>query len=139
MSIAMLFNAPSKRIAPADFACDAVDGSSTGTQVPQMLGAVKAPRFEGAKHASDYNNRSGYREVGISGSRRRCGGQCCAPSSAQAPLRSDLLSEAAAVPDWYRSLRLVASLVPRAPNAWPHCAPDAAGLCEAVCEAAQER
>ena len=27
----------------------------------------------------------------------------------------------------------------RTPSAWPHCAPDAAGLREALCEAAQER
>jgi transposase len=33
-------------------------------------------------------------------------------------------------------LRLGASLVARAPGAWPHRSPDAAGLCEALCEAA---
>ena len=37
------------------------------------------------------------------------------------------------------ALRLVASLVARTPGARPHRTPDAAGLCEAVCEAAQER
>ena len=31
-----------------------------------------------------------------------------------------------------------ASLVARAPNTWSHCSPDAAGLREALCEAAQE-
>jgi len=35
-------------------------------------------------------------------------------------------------------LRFVASLVARAAGARPHCALDAAGLCETVCEAAQE-
>jgi transposase len=33
-------------------------------------------------------------------------------------------------------LRLFASLVARAAGAWPHRSPDAAGLCEALCEAA---
>ena len=46
--------------------------------------------------------------------------------------------EATAVPGWYRGLRFVASLVARAAGARPHCALDAAGLCETVCEAAQE-
>jgi hypothetical protein len=44
--------------------------------------------------------------------------------------------EAAAVPGWYRSLRLVASLVARTPGSWPHCSLDAAGVREALCEAA---
>ena len=35
-----------------------------------------------------------------------------------------------------RGLRFVASLVARATGARPHCALDAAGLCETVCEAA---
>ena len=39
----------------------------------------------------------------------------------------------------YRSLRFVASLVARTPGAWPHRSLDAAGLCEALCEATQER
>ena len=50
--------------------------------------------------------------------------------------RADLLPEAAALPGRYRSLRLVASLVARTPGDWPFCPSDAAGLCEAVCEAA---
>ena len=33
------------------------------------VGAVEAPRFGGAKHASDHDNRSRYREVGLSGRR----------------------------------------------------------------------
>ena len=47
-----------------------------------------------------------------------------------------ILPEAAAVPGRHRGLRLVASLVARTPGAWPHCSPDAAGLREALCEAA---
>ena len=39
----------------------------------------------------------------------------------------------------YRSLCLVTSLVARTPGTWPHRSPDATGLCEAVCEAAQKR
>jgi transposase len=46
-----------------------------------------------------------------------------------------LLSEAAAVPSWYRSLRLVASLVARVAGAWPHRSAHATGPREALCEA----
>jgi transposase len=72
-------------------------------------------------------------------SRRRCGGQCHLPPSAQASLCAGILREAATVLDWYRSLRFGPSLVAPASGAWPHRSPDAAGLCEALCEAAQER
>ena len=47
--------------------------------------------------------------------------------------------EAAVVPGWYRSLRLVASLVARTPDAWPHRAANAAGLREALRQTAEER
>jgi hypothetical protein len=40
-------------------ACDAVDGSSTGTQVPYMWALLKLPRFGGAEHASDYLGAGG--------------------------------------------------------------------------------
>ena len=40
------------------------------------------------------------------------------------------------VPGRYRSLRLVASLVARAPVARPHRSPDAAGLRKALCKTA---
>ena len=39
-------------------AIDAVDGSSTGTRVPWMWVLLMLPRFGGANHASDHNNRS---------------------------------------------------------------------------------
>jgi transposase len=52
---------------------------------------------------------------------------------------SFFLPEAAIVSDRYRSLRVITSLVARAPGAWPHRSPDAAGLRQALCEAAQER
>jgi len=46
--------------------------------------------------------------------------------------------KAAALPGWHRSLCLVASLVARAPGSWSHRSPDAAGLREVLCQAAQE-
>jgi len=46
--------------------------------------------------------------------------------------------EAAIVPGRHGGLRLIASLVARTPGAGPHRSPDAAGLCEALREAAQE-
>jgi hypothetical protein len=57
----------------------------------------------------------------------------------EAPLHPDVLSEAAAVPGWDRALRHVASLVARAQGARPYRAPDAAGLCEALRQATEER
>jgi hypothetical protein len=44
-------------------ALDAVDGSSTGTEVPWMWVLLRPPRFGGAKHASGHDNRSRYRQV----------------------------------------------------------------------------
>src|SRR3990172_6747128 len=48
-------------------ACDAVDGSFTGTCVPWMWGLLLLPPFLGANHASGHTHRSRYRQVGISG------------------------------------------------------------------------
>jgi len=50
-------------------AFDAVDGSSTGTEVPWMWVLLRPPRFGGAKHASGYDNRSRHRQVGFSNPR----------------------------------------------------------------------
>jgi hypothetical protein len=50
-------------------ALDAVDGSSTGTEVPWMWVLLRPPRFGGVKHASGYDDRSRHREVGLSKSR----------------------------------------------------------------------
>ena len=36
---------------------DAVDGSSTGTSVPWMWALLRLPRFRGASHAEDNDNR----------------------------------------------------------------------------------
>jgi hypothetical protein len=49
---------------------DAVDGSSTGTSVPWMGALLSLPRFRGARHADDHDNRFRYRQVGFPGSRR---------------------------------------------------------------------
>ena len=43
-----------------------------------------------------------------------------------------------AMPDWHRSLRVIALLVTRAPGTGSHCTTDAAGLCEALRQAAEE-
>src|SRR4030042_3812414 len=89
------------------------------------------PRFGGANHASDDNNRSRHSEVGVSGARHRRGRQGAHPPSAEAPVRPGVLREAAAMPRWYRGLRNVASLVARAQGARAYRAPDATGLREA--------
>jgi SRSO17 transposase len=52
------------------YGVDAVDGSSTGTSVPWMWGLLRLPRFRGASHADDNDNRFRYRQVGFPGSRR---------------------------------------------------------------------
>ena len=69
------------------------------------VGAVKAPRFGGANHASGYDYRSRYSEVGISGPWHRRGRQGAHPPSVEAPLRPGVLREAAAVPGGHRGLR----------------------------------
>ena len=53
-------------------------------------------------------------------------------------IRPGVLPEAATMPGRHRGLRLVASLVARAPGAWPYRAADAAGLREALCQTAEE-
>src|SRR6266481_3701720 len=50
---------------------DAVDGSSTGTSVPWMWALLRLPRFRGASHADDNDNRFRHRQVSFPGSRRR--------------------------------------------------------------------
>ena len=57
--------APPSIVAPGTSAPDAVDGSSTGTEVPIDVGAVEAPRCGGAKHAGDYDDRPRHRQVGV--------------------------------------------------------------------------
>ena len=43
---------------------DAVDGSSTRTRVPRMRALLRLPRFRGATHADDHNNRHGVDAAG---------------------------------------------------------------------------
>ena len=69
---------------------------------------LRPPQFEGRK-CKRSRQRSGYSAVSLSGSRRRCGGQYCPPSPAQATLRVGVLPEVSVLPGRYRSLRLVAS------------------------------
>ena len=63
-------NMRAKRGVRATSGVDAVDGSSTGTRVPWMWGLLRLPRFRGASHADDNNNRFRHRQVGFPGSRR---------------------------------------------------------------------
>src|SRR5262249_58759069 len=57
------------RVAQLMSASDAVDGSSTGTEVACMWVLLRPPRFGGAKHASGHDNRSRHRKVGFSNPR----------------------------------------------------------------------
>src|SRR5207253_3113242 len=66
---------------------------------------------EEPSHAGDYDNRSRYREVGLSGSRRWCRRPSRPPSPIEASLCSGVLPEGATVPGWYRGLCVVTSLV----------------------------
>src|SRR5215475_13057032 len=113
---------------------DAVDGSSTrGTRVPSKWALLRHPMIRRSQgYASDHHCRSRYREVSFPGSWCRCGWQGSCPPSAQAALCSDVLSEAATVPGWHRSVCVVALLVTRTSGARSHCTPDAAGLCQAI-------
>jgi hypothetical protein len=52
-------------------AVDAVDGSSTGTEVSWMWVLLRPPRFGGAKHASGHDNRSRHSQVGFSNPRKQ--------------------------------------------------------------------
>src|SRR6476660_7990386 len=61
--IAMLF------AAVHESAVDAVDGSSTGTRVPWMWALLRLPRFGGATHADDQDNRFRHCQIGVPGSR----------------------------------------------------------------------
>ena len=53
-------------------------------------------------------------------------------------VRSGVLPEVTAMPDWHRGLRVIALLVTRAPGTRSHCTTDAAGLREALRQAAEE-
>src|SRR5215472_2535353 len=90
-------------------------------------------------HADDHDDWSRYREVGFSGSRHRSRWQRSCSPSAQAALCSDVLCEAAAVPNWHRGMRVITLLVARAPGARSHRTADATGLRQALRQTTQER
>ena len=93
---------------------DAVDGSFTGTSVPWMWAPLRLPRFKGASHADDDDNRFRYREVGFQVHGVDAGGRSdCSPAT-EASLCPDILPEAVALSCRYRSLRLGAPLVAQA-------------------------
>src|SRR6478735_11223199 len=118
---------------------DAVAGSSTGTSVPWMWALLRLPRFRGASHADDNDDRFRPRQVGFPGSRRRRWRPGDCSQAVEASLCTDFLPEAIAMSGRYRSLRVGSPLVSRAPSAGSHGAVDAAGLCEALRQAAEER
>src|SRR5258705_3044090 len=95
------------------------------------VGAVEAPRFRGANHADDNDNRFRHRQVSFPGSRRRRWRPSGHSPPVEAPLRLGVLPEAVALSGRYRSLRLGAPLVARAPGTGSHRAVDPTGLCEA--------
>src|SRR5262249_60858020 len=104
------------------------------------VGAVKAPTIRRSHTMQTITTigldiaKSVFQVHGVDAQR-----QCRPTPSIEAPVPAGLLPEAAAVPDWHRSLCLVASLVTRAPSARSHGSADAAGLCEALRQAAEER
>src|SRR5258706_6462956 len=55
------------RIGRSTSGIDAVDGSSTGTSVPWMWALLRLPRFRGANHADDNDNRFRHRQVSFPG------------------------------------------------------------------------
>src|SRR6188472_1888453 len=120
-------------------AIDAVDGSSTGTRVPWIWEPLKLPRFGGATRANCYDNRFRHRKISISGAWHRWCRPGGDPPSVEAPVCAGFLSEAAIMSGRHRSLRLITLLVARAPSTWSQRAIDAASLCEALRQAAEER
>src|SRR4249920_1381957 len=103
-----------------------------------MWGLLRLPRIGGAIHASDYDNRSRHRQVGLSGARCRCWRAGGHPPPIEAALCPCVLPEASAMLGGHRSLCLFSPLVARAAGAWPYSAPDAAGLREALRQTAEE-
>src|SRR4029434_3503754 len=103
------------------------------------VGAVKAPTIE-RSHTCKQLRQS----VSTSPSRVfRCtaltpmaGGL---PPSIEASQRPGVLTESAVVPRWYGGLCDIASMVARTAGAWAYGAADAAGLREALRQAAEER
>jgi hypothetical protein len=75
---------------------------------------LRLPRFGGANHANDNDNRSRHCQNQFQVHDVDAGGQVGHPSSTEAAVCPGFLSEAVTMPGWHRSLRLVAPLVARA-------------------------
>jgi len=54
---------PLRKLNPLSLVFFAVDGSSAGTSVPWMWALLRLPRFRGASHADDHDNRLRYRQA----------------------------------------------------------------------------
>src|SRR5262245_54069403 len=102
-------------------------------------GRLKLPRFGGATYAVNFDNRSRYRQVSVSSPWRLCSGPSGHSPSIETPAGRGIFPEAAAVPGWDRGLCVIAPLVPRTADVGAHGAIDASGLCEALCQTAEER
>src|SRR6516165_8327741 len=102
-------------------------------------GRLRLPRFGGAIYAVDFDNRSRYRQVGLSSAWRGCGWPSGPTPAVEGSARLGIFPKTVAVPGGYRGVRLIAPLVPRAAGAGAYGAADAAGLCEALRQAAEER
>src|SRR6516164_7200151 len=100
---------------------------------------LRLPRFGGAIYAVDFDNRSRYRQVGLSSAWRGCGRPSGPAPAIETPARLGIFPKTVAVPGGYRGVRLIALLVPRAAGVRACGAIDAAGLCEALRQAAEER
>src|SRR5258708_27144063 len=118
---------------------DAVDGSSTGTSVPWMWALLRLPRFRGANHADDNDNRFRHRQVSFPGSRRRRWRPSGHSPPVEAPLRLGVLPEAVALSGRYRSLLLCPPLLPPAPATMTHPPGRPPSLSTALRQAAEER
>src|SRR6516162_973324 len=117
---------------------DAVDGSSTGTSAIDVE-PVEAPTIRRSQAC-----KRSQQSVLISLSRSfRCtvlivSAKCLLPA-VEAPAGHSVFPEAADVPGRHRGVRLISLLVARAAGAWAQRAANAAGLCEAVRQAPEER
>jgi hypothetical protein len=70
---------------------DAVDGSSTRRASAMDVGAVKAPTIRRSYLYNGHDNRSRYREVSLSGPRRRRGGYRRDPADWYCLVRGQLM------------------------------------------------
>src|SRR6516164_4767493 len=102
-------------------------------------GRLRLPRFGGAIYAVDFDNRSRYRQVGLSSAWRRCGWPSGPTPAVEASERLGVFPKTVAVLGGYRGVRLIAPLVPRAADARAYGAADGAPVYPASLRAAEER